>query len=75
MVISRAPWDGGRQSLFGKVDKRSVLYFTCGGKRDKGVNKQKVDRDSSHLATLCCDLMRKSNDKHTHTVHKHHPHK
>lgn len=56
------------------VDKRSGLW-----ERDWGINKQRVDRDSSHLATLCCDLMRKSNDKHTNrqrdTQYKHHPHK
>lgn len=78
MVVSQACWDGGRQGLLSKVDKGSVLCFIYGG-RDRRINKQKLDRDSSHLATLCCDLMRKSNDKHTHTrthtSHKHHPHK
>lgn len=44
-------------------------FFTCGEKGTRGeVNKQKVDRDSSHLATLCCDLMRKSNDTNTHNT-------
>lgn len=71
MVISQACWDGGRQGLLSKVDKGSVLCIIC-GERDRRINKQKLDRDSSHLATLCCDLMRKSNDKHTHTrTHTH----
>lgn len=34
-----------------------------------GVNQQLLDRDSSHLATLCWDLMRKSNDEHTNSTH------
>lgn len=38
--------------------------FCWEGEGEKGVKRKKVDRDSSHLATLCCDLITKSNDKH-----------
>lgn len=32
----------------------------------EGLKTKKVDTDNSHLATLCCDLMGKRNDKHMH---------
>lgn len=32
MVISQAPWDG---VILEKVDKRSVLCLTCGGKEGR----------------------------------------
>ncbi len=48
-VISHVSWDGGDKVYL----VRGLFCVSHVGRRGKGVNRQKVNRDSSHLATLC----------------------
>jgi len=73
--------EGGKEGGYGHIPKVYSDVSHVGdkegdtGREREGFNKQKRERDSSHLATLCCDLMRKKSSDTQTQQHKHHPQK